>query len=364
MNTDTPEYKKSSQVRRYNFMATMTLDYATKNNITMTTLINRIKQKYSDDQVQWAIIKHDKDIGSEHYHIGLHFSEGRSLRSVAKVLQIKPNFIQYWDNRVYNLWGYLPHITSDAQDEKYNYIDYLDEPDHFISNIPNFKNMVLNDHKIKHRNIKKGELDNLIKGILHGSISERDLLTEDLIEYYQQNYDKVRRALTLRQKSLILNPPACKTLYICGASGLGKSSLAKRIAHDKYDNSYCFSSGANDPLQDYVDEKCFIIDDFRPTDYDFNALLAILDPNIRTRSHKARYINKVLACEQIIITSIMPIDSVIAYYHSINPNEDMKQLRRRIQTIFTLKPNSTYDKPVYSIDAYDELSDSYELISA
>lgn len=359
MNTGTLDYKKSSQVRRYNFMATMTLDYATKNNITMTTLANRIKQKYSDEQLQWAIIKHDKDLGSEHYHIGLHFSEGRTLCSVAKVLKIQPNFIQLWDQRVKNLWGYLPHITTDAKGEKFNYIDYLDDPDHFISNIPNFKNIVLNDHKIKHNS---GELDYLIKGILHGTISERDLLTDDLIEYYQQNYTKVRQALALRQKSLILNPPACKTLYICGASGLGKSSLAKCIAHDNYDNSYCFSSSPNDPLQDYLDEKCFIIDDFRPADYDFNALLAILDPNIRTRSHKARYINKVLACELIIITSIMPIDSVIAYYYSINPDEDMKQLRRRIQTIYTLKPTSTYDKPIYSIDSYDEITDSYELI--
>lgn len=361
MNTDTQEYKKSSHVRRYNFMATMTLEYATKNNITMTTLANRIKQKYSDEQLQWAIIKHDKDIGSEHYHIGLHFCEARSLTSVAKMLQIEPNFLQLWDKRVYNLWGYLPHITSDASGEKFNYIDYLDDPDHFTSNISNFKNIVLDDHKIKHNS---GQLDHLIKGILHGSISERDLLTDDLIEYYQQNYTKVRQALALRQKSLILNPPACKTLYICGASGLGKSSLAKQLANDKYDNSYCFSSGANDPLQDYVDEKCFIIDDFRPADYDFNALLAILDPNIRTRSHKARYINKVLACEQIIITSIMPIDNVIAYYHSINPNEDMKQLRRRIQTIFTLKPTSTYDNPQYSIDTYDEITDSYELLGS
>ena len=364
MTTDTQECKKTSQARCYNFMATMTVDYALKNDITMVALADRIKQRYTDDKLQWAIIKHDKDVGSEHYHIALHFSEARTLSSVAKMLQIQPNFIQLWDKRVDNLWGYLPHLTNNADGEKFNYIDYLDDPEHFITNVPNFRQKVLNCYKTRHKNTKSNEPDDFIKGILHGTVSERDLLTEDLIEYYQQNYDKVRRALSLRQKSLILNPPVCKTLYICGASGLGKSTLAKRIAHDKYNDNYCFSSGANDPLQDYVDEKCFIIDDFRPADFDFNALLAILDPNIRTRSHKSRYINKVLACEQIIITSIMPLDSVLAYYHGIKLGEDMKQLRRRIQTIFTLKSTSTYDKPLYDIDAYNDLTDSYEMITA
>ncbi len=360
MNTVTQDY--DLKTRRRSFMATITVDYAEKNGINLDTLQKRITDKYADDKVQYAIIKHDKDLGSEHYHIGLHFSDAKTLRSVAKMLAVQPNFIQLWNNNVKNLWGYLPHLTKNAIGEKFNYLSYLDDPSHFRTNIPNFRDMVIIENKAS--SIKTKTPDFIIKSILHGRITERELLTEDYIEYYEENYNNVRRALNLRQKSLILNPPKCKTLFISGSSGLGKSSLARRIAQDRYTDSYCFSSGSNDPLQDYVDEKCFIIDDFRPADYDFNGLLALLDPNIRTRSHKARYINKVLATELIIITSVLTVDDVINYYHSMLPYEDMKQLRRRIQMVINLKPGSCYENYIYDLALYDELTDCYNLLGS
>jgi hypothetical protein len=114
-----------------------------------------------------------------------------------------------------------------------------------------------------------------------------------------------------------------------------------------------FASGANDPLQDYTGEKCMIFDDFRPSDYEWINLLALLDPNYRQRTHQSRYYNKPLATELIILTSVYNISDIADYYHALMPNEPMLQLYRRIGTIIDLNTNAK--------TIYDDASEGYLL---
>ncbi len=321
--TTTPKLKKQ---RKYiNFMATITADRA--------TLPELVKKCQKTTAKNWAIIRHDKDIASDHYHIALHYDSQRPLTTPANQLEIPQNFVAKWDNRTDNLWAYLIHNTTEAKAEKYNYIDYIGNHEKSATNDPDIWQIATKKVRTK---TNSNDLDMIQKQILHGELLERDLLTPEMIEYYAKNKRKLDDCLKLRQKSLILNPPTCETIYIYGNSGTGKSTLAERLATAS--GAVAWASGANDPLQDYNGEPSLILDDFRPQQINFADLLKLLDPIHRKRSHQSRYYNKVLATKKIIITTVMPLDELIRYY-AINTGEDQKQLRRRITRIYQTQPN-------------------------
>lgn len=349
------------QTRYYNFMATITYDVAnTKKWLCAKDIFSFIAPHFDLDNDKIAVMLHDKDIGSVHYHIAIHLKDAKTITSIAKKLDIPPNFVEKWDSRVDNLFAYLLHITDNARAEKYNYADYIEDDIHLVTNMDRalFKAYTVLPVKTKRNS---GKLDDIQKKILTGEITERDLLAPEMIIYYAENANKVKKCLELRQKSLKLNPPKCSVIYISGGSGLGKTTLATNTAKEIYGNSYCMASSPNDPLQDYTDEKCFIIDDFRARDYDFALLLGLLDPNYRSRTHKSRYYNKVLACEMVILTSVDSIDDTLSYYEDTT-NEDMKQLRRRVQTVYEMKTNSTFKHLTYSTMIYEDTTDTYQYL--
>jgi hypothetical protein len=311
------------------------------------TLAGLAKKASKIQDCRYAVILHDKDLGSSHLHLAMTVENARSIESVAKDLKIPNNFIQKWDRRTNNLWSYLTHETSSASRVKVNYKHYLADPTKFVTNIDNFEELIKNP---KHNT---NELNTIISKILIGELTRKELLKPEMLQTYYDNMYKIDHAIKLRTESLKYNPPACNTKYIYGASGTGKTTKAIEIAISLYPNSYTVGSAPNDLLQDYTGEKCLIIDDFRPQNFDFVELLMLLDPIHRQRTHKSRYYNKPLASELIIITSTLPLHKTIDYYQSLNRNEDMKQLRRRIQTVTNMDSTT----PVTMI--YDEQLDDY-----
>jgi len=250
------------------------------------------------------------------------------------------------------MWAYLLHDTTDAKNTKADYTEYIGNAAKFRSNINNF----LARCRAPSVNHGDGKLDQIISSILNGTMTKKQLLMPDILPIYHANYSKIDTALKLRNQSLIYNAPKCRTIYIHGKSGSGKTTLAQEIAIKEHKNDYAFASSQNDLLQDYAGEKCLIIDDFRNKQFDFINLLALLDPVHRQRSHQSRYYNKPLATELIIITSTVSFDNVMRDYEIWNPREDMKQLRRRVQTI---KNTDTGEELIYieELDEYASLID-------
>lgn len=324
--------------RYYGFMISQQIDRASIDELEQLVL--------KMPPCEYAIILHDKDGTTHHHHIALYFKNARTITAVAKDLNIAPNFIEKWDNRKNNLFGYLLHTTNQAKNLKANYTDYLTNPQKFRTNIDNYLQLAL-------KSPSKTNIDKIINDILTGSLNKKQLLTPDNLRLYYDNKYKIDRAFKIRGESLILNPPACTTIFITGGSGTGKTRTATGLATKIYgEHNYCIASSPNDPLQDYTDEKCFIIDDFRPQDYEFIELLALLDPYNRKRTHRSRYYNKILAPELIIITSTYDINAVMSYYRYTN--EDMLQLRRRIQQLVI-----RIDKDTAKYQIYDDITDTY-----
>lgn len=322
------------------FMATSTIDYTT---------LEKLEQKAKAiKNVKYSIILHDRDNGSDHYHITLEFDNPRTINAIAKMLDIPPNFVEKWDKRTYNMYAYMLHHTTDAKNQKADYSDYLNRPDKFATNIENFEEIA--------RPAPTGarQIDLMIEQILTGDLTRKQLLHPDLIQTYHKHLHKFDRAIKLRTESLKYNPPQCSTMLIYGDSGTGKTTTAYKLAFEQYPDSNATGSTPNDLLQDYTGEKCLIIDDFRPHDFPFIELLALLDPIHRQKTHRSRYYNKPLAAEFIIITSTMSLEQIVEHYAYQYPREDMKQLRRRIQTVHHL---SNTDRPHQFI--YDEQTDEH-----
>lgn len=246
----------------------------------------------------------------------------------------------------------MVHDTTDAKLHKADYKPYLENPDKFRTNIPNYSELVKAGGDAARKRASARELDELVSKILTGEVNKTQLLKPENIRTYYDNYTKIERALRLRTESLRTNPPTNTTLLLHGKSGTGKTTHAVRTATALYPDNYTVSSSHNDPLQDYQGEKCLILDDFRPQNYDFIDLLALLDPHHRQRSHKSRYYNKPIGTELIIITSTYSLDDIVRYYQQVHPDEDMKQIRRRIGQVTYLDATGNETTTLYN-EQYD-----------
>lgn len=279
----------------------------------------------------YAIIIHDLDAGQDHYHVALKLAQPVRLNTIAKQYGQQPNVVEMWQGNIDNMWSYMTHQTKKAKAEKADYLPYL--YDTTKSRWDSETTQEKAKHKTKLNDKKEVEL--LAEQVILGNITKKDLLQHDRVMTYWKHKTLLDRALQVRSQSLVVDPPNCVTYYIQGRSGTGKTSYARAYADDKYPNDNAMASAGNDPLQDYLGEKCLIIDEFRPQDWQLPDLLSLLDPYHRQRTHKSRYYNKGLATELILITSVIPLDDVIAYYTDFT-KEDPEQIRRRIAKVIDL----------------------------
>lgn len=281
---------------------------------------------------EYGIILHDLDAGQDHYHVALKLTHPVRLTTIAKQYGQQTNIIEMWTGHLANMWSYLTHQTKTAKAEKADYLPYLHDTT---------KSRWGSDHTKQQATAKTITTTNnvqvqaIAEMIIKGMTTKKDLLSHDMVMTYWKHKTLLDRALQVRNQSLVVDPPNCVTYYIQGKSGSGKTSYARALADQKHPNDNSMASAGNDPLQDYLGEKCLIIDEFRPQDYQLQDLLALLDPYHRQRTHKSRYYNKPLATQLIIITSVMPLDDVIAYYTDYT-KEDPKQIRRRIAKVIDM----------------------------
>lgn len=281
----------------------------------------------------YAIIIHDLDQGQDHYHVALKLAQPVRLNTIAKQYGQQPNVVEMWQGHIDNMWSYMTHQTKKAKAEKADYLPYL-----YDTSKSRWDSQETQE-KAKHKTIananNKKEVEVLAEQVILGNITKKDLLKHSMVMTYWKHKTLLDRALQVRSQSLVVDPPNCKTYYIQGASGTGKTSYARALADTNHPNDNAMASAGNDPLQDYLGEKCLIIDEFRPQDWQLPDLLSLLDPYHRQRTHKSRYYNKGLATELILITSVIPLDDVVDYYTAFT-KEDPKQIRRRIAKVIDL----------------------------
>jgi hypothetical protein len=277
-----------------------------------------LKCRYSG--TQYAIILHNKDIDpvtkepkKEHVHIVFTFKH--------------PVVFKY----VKEQFPYGSIKTCKSVNACIQYLIHKNDPDktqYELKDIEtNFSDTQIEEYMLTTDSgaaMSRLAVDRLIERIDNGEIREYNIHTFVDPVTLARNDSVFSRAF----KNYYAKLDKHRTLnvyFITGATGSGKTAVAKMMAEKLDDGSYCMSSSSNDPVQDYKGENTLIFDDLRDTDFEkMQDLLKIIDP-YTSSSVKARYRNKIFAGKNIIITSEKPLDKWYAH-----DTENLGQLKRRI----------------------------------
>ena len=320
---------KKQSIRRCEIVSNLEKDGKTL--FDMNNMIEVLKKDCIGD---YSYIVHDKDrytkadetrnpahiqgsLKLAHIHLLLRFetNQPQHLENVAKWFNIQPNFI----NKIKGAWedACLYQIHYNAP-EKYQY-----SVDEVTCNF---------DYQELLEDAEKGDkITKIIQRILDGEIREYNK-TLEIDNMILVNYSrKIAEAFKVRAEFLQATQKERSTecIFITGGSGMGKTTLAKKIAQSK-GYSFFVSSGSNDVMDGYGQEDCLILDDVRPSCMGLSDLLKMLDPHTAS-SVKSRYKNKYLNCRLVILTTVLNIDE---FYSNVfaEQKEPVTQLKRRCKT--------------------------------
>ena len=284
----------------------------------------------------WSYIIHDKDTYTEaderknpehkagmlkapHIHLLLRFADNQpqNTQFIAKWFKVAENFV----NKIKGKWeDAVLYQTHRNASDKYQYD---------IENVNcNFDYVAICEES---EGNKKNPLQEALERILSGEIREYNKTIEIDNLLLVQCSRQISEAFKIRQEHLqaTMQERNMDCIFITGPAGVGKSTLAKRIAQSK-GLTYYMSSSSNDILNFYEQQPCIILDDMRPSVLGLSDLLKLLD-NFNATSVKSRYKNKYVNADLIIITTVLNIDDFYANVFS-EQQEPVNQLKRRCGT--------------------------------
>lgn len=278
-----------------------------------------------------------KTLVRQHFHIVLKFENAHTISSVAKLFKDEPQFVEIWKGKIENAWSYLLHRTNGAK-SKFQY-----SPQDVVSNFDFKKEIKKIEEKVKQ---SKSNINEQIQSYTEGEISKSQLIDEiGILEYAKRKrtLDAVEQLLEVRRQQAWLKEfkdKQCKVIWIWGPAGSGKTTSAKKL-FEADNQSYTILGSSKDPFQPYscIEEKGknIILDDLRPNVLEYADLLRILDPYQHAKMGPARYHDRPLTLERIVITTPYSPEE----FYTATKNLDVKidtfdQLKRRITKIIKL----------------------------
>lgn len=297
---------------------------------------------------EYAVILHDQDMNDDgtpaeaHLHAMLCFKNARHLPAIAKALGDKAQYIEKWDGAANNGHAYLIHATRKARKEgKHQY-----NPEAVISsfNFPErMKNIVMEIEQAQAERKSDGTIKAFLDSLYVGGITkaeiEQQLTGSQYARFHRQIEDvDAKRLLKEAEKwraEMKAKNAKIRVIWIYGPSGCGKTSLAKVYA-EKAGQPYFISGSSRDIFQAYNGEHTMILDELRPGVMTYADLLRITDPHGIDNQvmAPARYSDKALACDLIIITTpFMPTEFYSLLFPATfrsNCEDSILQLVRRL----------------------------------
>ena len=254
-------------------------------------LLENMKTYKSLDYYMVSHLEKGEESQHEHYHIYVHFKNLIKL-SIKKCCGAHIEFVRgsYKDNLVYftkqgpltEEWGEKPHQG--------------------LKTVAQLKDMNINEVPPQYYRIKK----------------EIDAEEKDKNDFFDM-LDEIQNE----------NLKAPEIIYITGSTGKGKTYSAYKIALEKYQKYDIGKLTLKNDFFDVVnkDAKCYIIEEFRPSQIKASDFLQLTDKYGYRANIKGSFVS--LRPEMIIICSIIPPEQI--YKEEVN-----KQFLRRITKVINL----------------------------
>ena len=332
----------------------MYVQQTSKMPLSINDMHYRVSEKIKPEK--WAYIVHDKDLDDEgavikaHVHLMMHFRNPRSIEAIAKRLSDEPERLESMSKfgSPDSGFAYLVHATENSQ-EKYQY-----DSDDVTANFDFSKFIKERKEKsrVKNQGSTKARVNQIIDEMYANLITKSEARIKignmggSVLAMYD---DKLEKAYTAKlkieaekwQDNKIRSHEKKDIYWIFGESGTGKSSLAKKIAYERT-NSVFVSGASNDPFQGYEQEEAVILDELRPSVFEYSDLLRMLDPYSFDATTKARYRNTYLTADTIIITS--PFNPILFYKgYKASKTDSVNQLLRRISLVIRMTDSAFWE---------------------
>lgn len=243
-----------------------------------------------------------------HVHLMMSYRNARSLASVAKHLQDKPQYIEQWTGNANNGYAYLVHKTKSSRN-RYQY-----DPADVIANF-GYAELVtqqIPNEIARAREEKTGAIKDQLDMLYIGATSKAELeaqLSGSELARYSRQIDIVWGKRLQKQAAdwraeMRAKGGQVQTIWIYGPAGTGKTSLAKAYA-EKHNQPYFVAGSSRDTFQMYSGQHTLILDELRPETIPYHDLLRITDPFgvVDEVMAPSRYVDKALACDLIIVTT-------------------------------------------------------------
>lgn len=295
----------------------------------------KIVQKY-------AWILHNKDKGKVvHAHFMIQYRKPIKTSTICNKFGIRENQIE----RIKGRWAdALDYLTHNNAKNKYQYD---------ASEVhANFDWEEVAKGSKGNKNTRKEEI---VDKIANGEIRKYNETDEITPQEHDRYYNSIVRAYKYRQSYVMSHLEELVEMkniaWIYGEPGTGKTTFAKMLAKSA-GFFYRLTSTGIHMFDEYQDEPCLIMDDLRPSDIKFTDLLGILDP-YNFKAAQARYQNKALQTEMIIVTSTYSPERFCSWYGKDNEltREDERQLYRRIAFVYEVTKDLVHESE-YEEDNY------------
>ncbi|MBC9706342.1 MAG: hypothetical protein H9W81_15495 [Enterococcus sp.] len=294
-----------------------------------------------------VFIFHDKDIDKDgslktlHCHLIVSYEHPRSAERTRELLKVEPRHFKKLRKRDAGAYRYLTHTTEQAMNDlKYRYS--VEELNVYIATGNGFEKLKGEEiwqfysQKIaKVGNVdNKSEIEDSIADILYdladGKYIENWDIKDDLIENfgktdgvlyftkYKKQFESARDEFYQKKfRDWKEHGRKFQSIYIDGPSGIGKTTLANKLArrlnkengrlesliHDAPNASF---GTRFDFVQDYQNELVTIFDDLDPRTFSYEEFLNLFESDKVFRAN-SRFENKPWFAEYAIITKSQPL---------------------------------------------------------
>lgn len=313
--TDTPKTIRTCEVTQYiEFAPQFQTPELVKHIISKLDYINK-----------WAFIYHNKtEAKPNHIHIMLSFSTPKTFKTIANDFGVETQYVQKIKSNFANALSYLTHANT-PEKEPYPTSDV-------------FTNILDIDKTIEqHRRVK---LDDIFEEIRNGFCRKYNIHKFVNVNDYVKYKQKLDLAFKYYERASINHDRKMRVVYIFGSSGIGKTTLAKKILAE-LNKDYYITSGGKNPFDNYEGQPAILFDEFRDKNMDIEEFLKLTDP-FTASMLGTRYQDTAIYCDTMVITSVIPPNFLYQW-----TTEERNQIFRRLPTLIEIT-NSGLDFSIFN----------------